>query len=211
MRKSTRVVIISPYPLDQAVWSNFFQRCQGLEVVGVFDGFDAYTRDGKDAVDAVFVAFRSRPSRLNMSKLKGAARIVLYGAVRNGNGSRVTVIPLDATPARLIGALTGAAGRKGKNLELKPPARTYILTDKEVAVLKGVCEGRSLKELAAQGGHSISTVETRLSRIKRKLGATSRSDLILQAAARRLIAGPTGADWVRTMMPLVMSVSCSLV
>lgn len=64
------------------------------------------------------------------------------------------------------------------------------LTAKELACLKSICSGHSLKKVADENGHTVSTVQTRLRRIMAMLDVQNRVDLILTAASLNLIPCP---------------------
>lgn len=65
-----------------------------------------------------------------------------------------------------------------------PPA----LTDRESAVLKGIAEGRSYKEIAGELAISPKSVETYRGRLAKKLGCPNRADLVRYAVREGLVA-----------------------
>jgi len=67
------------------------------------------------------------------------------------------------------------------------------LTSKELSCLRSICSGKSLKRIADENGHTISTVQTRLRRIMAKLDVKNRVDLILVSASLKLIPCPCRA------------------
>jgi DNA-binding NarL/FixJ family response regulator len=62
------------------------------------------------------------------------------------------------------------------------------LTDRELAVLKGVADGLSYKEIAAVMNVSVKSVETYRARLTRKLGFSTRAELIKYALRQRLVS-----------------------
>ncbi len=64
------------------------------------------------------------------------------------------------------------------------PTRTLVpnpLSDREREVMRGLSEGRSVKEIALQLGLSASTVRNHLHRIYTRIGASDRSQAVLIA------------------------------
>lgn len=68
-----------------------------------------------------------------------------------------------------------------------PAAAAPLLTDRETTVLKRMAEGASYKGLAAELGISVKSVDTYRTRLTRKLGFSSREDMVRYAIAHRLI------------------------
>ncbi len=62
------------------------------------------------------------------------------------------------------------------------------LTHRESAVLKGIAEGRTYKEIAAALSIGAKSVETYRARLARKLGCASRAELVRYAVRARLVA-----------------------
>lgn len=86
-----------------------------------------------------------------------------------------------------------AASALAAALRAPPPAVDEApagpaLTERELSVLKGVAEGLSYKEIAAALDVSVKSVETYRARIARKLGVTSRAEMVRYAVRRGLVA-----------------------
>jgi DNA-binding NarL/FixJ family response regulator len=62
-----------------------------------------------------------------------------------------------------------------------------LLTERELAVLKGISAGLSYKEIAQELGIGVKSVETYRARLARKLGVTSRAELVRYAVRERLV------------------------
>ena len=63
-----------------------------------------------------------------------------------------------------------------------------MLSDRELSVLAGIAQGRSSKEIAAQQGLSVFTVENHRRRMMEKTGIRSVAQLTLLALELGLIA-----------------------
>lgn len=61
------------------------------------------------------------------------------------------------------------------------------LTEREIAVLKGVARGLTYKEIAGELGIGVKSVETYRARLARKIGVTSKVELARYALSRGLI------------------------
>lgn len=77
-------------------------------------------------------------------------------------------------------------------VSIKAPSGTPIcrggdLTERERAVLKALAEGHSYKEIAAHLGVSVKSVETYRARMVKKLGSSTRSDLLRCAVKLGLV------------------------
>jgi DNA-binding NarL/FixJ family response regulator len=83
-----------------------------------------------------------------------------------------TCVPKDAAPEGLLAAIHLAARSEA------PAAGALSLTQRQVTVLKHLCEGKSHKEIADALGISIETVRTHSARIRRQLGVKSKRELI---------------------------------
>lgn len=64
------------------------------------------------------------------------------------------------------------------------------LTDREADVVALVARGRRNDEVAAELGLATKTVEAHLTRVYRKLGVRSRTELVARVAAARARANP---------------------
>ncbi|HEY3020406.1 MAG TPA: HD domain-containing phosphohydrolase [Solirubrobacteraceae bacterium] len=64
------------------------------------------------------------------------------------------------------------------------PAEPCPLTDKELATLRGLAEGKVYKEIAADLGIATSTVRSHLHKTYRKVGASDRAQAVLMATER---------------------------
>ncbi len=85
------------------------------------------------------------------------------------------------------------AARAGEELERTSPGRsTGVLTPTERRVAELVAQGQKNREVAATMYMSVATVETHLTRVYRKMGVRSRSELTRLVAEGRL--GPPDAE-----------------
>jgi two-component system invasion response regulator UvrY len=73
-------------------------------------------------------------------------------------------------------------------LREKNSPREPSLTERELAVLKGVAEGMAYKEIADALKISVKSVETYRARLVRKLGYSTRAELIRYAVRKGLVA-----------------------
>jgi two-component system, NarL family, response regulator NreC len=71
---------------------------------------------------------------------------------------------------------------------LAPAGRSDTLTDREVEVLRLIALGHTNSEIASRLYLSVRTIESHRSHIQRKLGRTSRSELVRYALERGFVA-----------------------
>lgn len=64
-----------------------------------------------------------------------------------------------------------------------------LLSERELAVLKGVAEGLTYKEIAAAMRIGVKSVETYRARLARKLGCSTRAELVRYALRQGLVPG----------------------
>lgn len=83
-----------------------------------------------------------------------------------------------------------AASAKKQTAASRFKSKVIDLTAKELHCLREICRGKSMKRIAHDNGHTISTVQTRLRRIMAKLNTENRVEMILIAASRELIPCP---------------------
>jgi DNA-binding NarL/FixJ family response regulator len=81
-----------------------------------------------------------------------------------------------------------AGGAVCETLSNSSTAKTAPLTDRELAVLRGVAEGQSYKEIAEALKLSVKSVETYRARLARKIGCSTRAKLIRYAVRNGLVA-----------------------
>ena len=70
----------------------------------------------------------------------------------------------------------------------KPAAKTPELADRELEVLRGFAEGLGYKEIASQMHVSVRTAETYRARLVRKLGCSTRAELVRYAVRHGLVS-----------------------
>jgi two-component system NarL family response regulator len=122
-------------------------------------------------------------------------REAVFAALKAGAGGYIVK---GATPRELVEALAtlraGGAPMSPKIARLvvktfhdRPPPEEFLLSAKERAVLGGVQEGRSYKEIA--GGMNVSphTVHSHIKHIYEKLQATDKRDALAKARRKGLI------------------------
>ncbi len=68
-----------------------------------------------------------------------------------------------------------------------PETKAPQLTDQETSVLKLLAEGMSYKEIASELGVSVKTIETYRARMIKKLGCSTRAELVRYAVRKGLI------------------------
>ncbi len=109
--------------------------------------------------------------------LKGAPRDELFRAIRTVHQGGTLLAPLVA--ARLVA-----------HLQAPPPDPVVDLTPRETEVLHLVARGLANKEIAAALGIRERTVKFHVSAILSKLGAGNRTEAVVLATARGLVAVP---------------------
>jgi DNA-binding CsgD family transcriptional regulator len=111
-----------------------------------------------------------------------ASRLTGHAAIRTAD---------PAAARRLLERARELVGAEPLTVEGRPDtAGSGGLSDREVEVAQMVLDGRTYREIGAQLYLSPKTVEHHVARIRTKLGATSRAELV--AALRRLLGdGPT--------------------
>jgi DNA-binding NarL/FixJ family response regulator len=84
-----------------------------------------------------------------------------------------------------------AATAVTRGLRQKPPAEVApagpALTERETEVLRGLAEGQAYKEIASDMNVSVRTVETYRARVVRKLGCSTRAELVRYAVRQGLV------------------------
>ena len=102
---------------------------------------------------------------------KSEASEELVRAVRTVAAGKVFLSPEAATA--LVSCL-----RRTADMAAVPPCSDPELSERESAVLKGLADGFSYKEIAAELGVSVKSIDTYRARMVKKLGCTSRAELI---------------------------------
>jgi DNA-binding NarL/FixJ family response regulator len=79
---------------------------------------------------------------------------------------------------------------KAKNHRQQAEGKEIRPTDREIEIIRYLAEGKVNKEIAAELGISVSTVETHRARIMHKLGLHSLAELIHYAMRHGIVASP---------------------
>jgi DNA-binding NarL/FixJ family response regulator len=111
---------------------------------------------------------------------KNEASDELVRAVRTVAAGKVFLSPEAAT-------VLAVNLRKSATPSPLPPCSGPDLSDRERSVLKGLADGLSYKELAAELGVSVKSVDTYRARLGKKLGCTNRAELIRYAMRLGLV------------------------
>jgi len=125
------------------------------------------------AAEAYQTKIEARPHRASLSP--GAAAQALRGEAREGR--------LDG---RAVEAVLAAAGRPGR---ATPRARTDGLTAREIEVLRHLCQGKTLRQLAGDLGISPKTADNHVQSLYSKVGVSTRAGAVLFAVEQGLTAG----------------------
>jgi DNA-binding NarL/FixJ family response regulator len=83
--------------------------------------------------------------------------------------------------------MLGAILRQAADYVPDPDAATVVLTPTEMHILKLLAKGLASKQIATQMGTALSSVETHVRNIYRKLDANNRAAAIGFALKRRLL------------------------
>ena len=83
-----------------------------------------------------------------------------------------------ATEIAAAGDRSGAWGRRAGPADVNPAADVHVLSAQELQIARCVAEGRNNAEVAAALFVSRKTVEAHLTRVYRKLGVRSRTELV---------------------------------
>ncbi|MFT4194403.1 helix-turn-helix transcriptional regulator [Ottowia sp.] len=137
--------------------------------------------------DGAVVACNAQLGEQLMAAIQGAAkgrRRLLY-LTHGGHCLPVAVIPLvhEFEGPRASVMLVMARQRVGDNLALQMFAREHCLTPTEESVLRALCDGREVDEIAVQHGVAESTVRTQVRSLRSKTGAHGIRQLVQSVLA----------------------------
>ena len=113
-----------------------------------------------------------------LGAVQGRRRLIYL--TRGEHTLPVAVIPLTHAlegPSSSV-LLVMARQRAGDNLALQMFAREHCLTPTEEAVLRALCDGRDVDEIASQHGVAESTVRTQVRSLRDKTGANGIRQLV---------------------------------
>jgi DNA-binding NarL/FixJ family response regulator len=120
----------------------------------------------------------SKPAAVTHSAILAGADGVIF----KGEASDDLVRAIRAVVAGKIflspDAATGLIGLLRQTPPAAPASTGPALSDRERAVLKGLADGRSYKEVATQIGIGVKSVDTYRARLAKKLGCTTRAELV---------------------------------
>jgi DNA-binding NarL/FixJ family response regulator len=135
------------------------------------------------AVKLVVVTSSLDPDVANGALLAGAS-----GFLRKEDASDDLVRAIRTVLAGKVFLSSDAATAVTAALREKKTQPEPVLTEQELAVLKGVAQGLGYKEIAAAMDVSVKTVETYRARLTRKLGFSTRAELVRYAVRKGLVA-----------------------
>jgi len=190
-----KVLIVCDWPIFRAGISQIlcdeFGTLEVTETSSKLNGFDL----GRGPWDVAFVGVNAphydslhfitalkhaHPQQRVLALYSGMSDASLESAV---NGFVQGVIPREASRQEVVAALrpvlAGTAERTAKKLEV--PSQTPRLSGRELAVLRLIAAGKTVKEIAAALNVSTSTISTHRVRMLRKLRLGSTGELIRYA------------------------------
>ncbi len=204
-----RVLIADDHALLRDTLSLFLS-AQGKSNVTAVDDFDAAFDAVSDAqaFDLILLDFHMP----GMNGLDGLIRIKsVCGAcpVAILSGIATPVIAKDAIAAGAAGFVPKTLGAAStvSAIRFMAAGETYVpydfmnqidlrpahdLTDREIEVLTGICEGKQNKDIAGDLDLQEVTVKLHVKTLCRKLGARNRTQAAVIAKDRRLVSGPYG-------------------
>lgn len=138
------------------------------------------------AVGQALVACNASAARQLMAAIQGAlqGRRSLLCLSHDGHELPIAVIPLAHAlegPASVL--LVMARQRASDNLVLQMFAREHHLTPTEESVLRALCDGRDVEEIAMHRGVAESTVRTQVRSLRDKTGAAGMRQLVQRVMA----------------------------
>jgi DNA-binding NarL/FixJ family response regulator len=149
-------------------------------------GAEATARVRRDCPDVKVLALTVHEERLYLTQLlrAGASGYVLKRAAPSELVRAVRTVAAGGTYIDPSIASTLVEGYLESNESAEPPPND-ALSGREREVLMRIARGFSNKEIAAELGLSVKTVETYKSRVAEKLGLRTRVDIVRYAAAQR--------------------------
>jgi len=157
-------------------------------------GAEATERVRRDCPDVKVLALTVHEERLYLTQLlrAGASGYVLKRAASSELVRAVRTVAAGGTYIDPSIAGTLVEGYLESNESAEPPPNDS-LSGREREVLMRIAKGFSNKEIAAELGLSVKTVETYKSRVAEKLGLRTRVDIVRYAAGQGWL-GETSAD-----------------
>jgi len=154
-------------------------------------GLDA-TRRIKETIPAVKVLALTRHSDSAFLRLLFKAGAVGYVLKQSASTELIRAIRMVAAgdnyldPSITAKVVTGYVGKQARNIDPGPD-----LTSREEEVLKMIAWGYSNKEIASDLGVSVKTVEAHKANMSKKLGFSSRVDIVRFAVVRGWLQSTT--------------------
>ena len=200
-----RILVVSKDPLARRAMSDLVGSLPEGEVAGTVDPGEAYARlVERERPDIVLwePAWESADLR-ELSEVAGLGMAVVALVATREQARRVRasgalgILPRGAGVAALSAAVASVLeGLAVSDPSLEPSARqgpaagdfSESLTARELEVLRLVAEGLSNKAIAARLGIRQSTVKDHVNSLLGKLGAQSRTEAVMLALRRGLIA-----------------------
>lgn len=187
-------VIVDDDPIVREALGNLLRRQPGIAVVATLtSGEDAVAHVERAPVDVVLMDLHmpgigGLAAAVEIKQLRPETRVIILSSLAGEGQRRVAgqlgvdaVVEKTIRAADLVGLVLDASQRS--QLEVVTPAaeRPEALTERELEVLRLLCEGRSNQEIASALYLSESRVKGHLGAIMRKLGVETRLQAVLVA------------------------------
>jgi DNA-binding NarL/FixJ family response regulator len=214
MDEKIRLLLVDDHTLFREGLARLLEAESGLELVGHFSSTaEALAADGLNSVHVVLLDFdlgeeqglhfirEAREAGFDGKILMVTAGMSEVDALRALQGGAAGIFLKHNPPASLIAAIHRVAGGQpwldsssfdslvnAASNKTKPGA-AFLLNQREQAVLKGVFEGLTNKEIAARLAISESYVKAVLQQLFAKTGVRTRSQLVRVALERHIEYG----------------------
>jgi two-component system, NarL family, response regulator NreC len=198
----TRIVLADDHVVVRSGLRLLLDRAEGFEVVAEAGDADSAVRSTLGHKPDVLVLDLNMPGKLTsleaiprVAEVSPATRVVVLTMQEDPEFARralragaVGYVLKEAADDELVEAIRRAAvgetylnPRLGAALAAAPPGPPGDLTERELEVLRLIALGHTNSEIAEQLFLSVRTVETHRAHIQRKLGRTTRSELVRYA------------------------------
>ncbi len=157
-----------------------------LDLPGV-DGLAATSEIAKRWPEVKVLILTGRNSPVDMQSV---LRRGIVGFIRKEDASNELIRAIEVIASGKIYLSADAASSLAESVKRKeaaPSEARAALTERELSVLKGISAGLSYKEIAHELGIGAKSVETYRARLARKLGVTTRAELVRYAVREHLV------------------------
>jgi two-component system invasion response regulator UvrY len=173
-----RVLLIDDRALPRVALRELLAATGEIEILGEADSLASATHDLTERAEAIVADYCSLVTGDSGSLARSLVLLNVPPTAPTSEASAAGWLSRDAEPAELLAAIASvSAGTSHISSALATPDGTRQLSRRELEVMRALAVGQTNREIAADLGISIKTIDTHRGHVLKKLGLRNNSDI----------------------------------